>query len=155
MRLHRGFHGEIWGKKLCGRWRDGGWQAGISSLNEYTYSMNIIPVYEMSRNVRKHTFWHVRPAKTQISLHTRRTCSDCLLSVWRNLASLAIQNTPNEDSDQPVRSKSSPGAHVRWYVSWRCGSNVYRLIILEVNHSFNIGYYNSTWQVSENPSSII
>ena len=56
----------------------------------------------MSRNVRKCTFWHVprrrrtfwhmRPAKTQISLRIRAGWLQSSLSAWRNLAALAIQN---------------------------------------------------------------
>ena len=53
-----------------------------------------------NRNVQKCTFWHVRPTKTQISLRIRAVCSESSLSAWRNLVSLAIQNTPSEGSDQ-------------------------------------------------------
>ena len=45
----------------------------------------------ISRNVRKRTFWNVRPTKTQISLRIRAVWSESSLSTWRNVASLAIQ----------------------------------------------------------------
>ena len=51
----------------------------------------------------KCTFWHVRSMKTQISLRMRTTWSEFSLSAWRNVASLAIQNAPGEDSDQTAR----------------------------------------------------
>ena len=40
---------------------------------------------------------------TQISLRLRPVWSESSLSAWRNLASLAIQNAPSEDSDQTAR----------------------------------------------------
>ena len=45
----------------------------------------------------------MRPTKTQISLHVCAFRSDSFLSAWRNFASLAIQNVPNEDSDQNAK----------------------------------------------------
>ena len=53
----------------------------------------------MSRNVRKRTFWQVRPKSTQIRLCIRIVLSESSFSAWRNFASLAIQNAPSEDSD--------------------------------------------------------
>ena len=46
---------------------------------------------------------HVRPAMSQISLHVRTVWSESLSFVWRNFASLAIQNAPSEESDQTTR----------------------------------------------------
>ena len=53
----------------------------------------------------KRAFWHVRRTKTQISLRIRTVRSESSLSAWRNLASLAIQNAPSEDSDQTARMR--------------------------------------------------
>ena len=59
----------------------------------------------LSPNVRKRTFWHVRPMKTQISLRIHAVWLESSLSAWRNFASLAIQNAPREDSDQTARMR--------------------------------------------------
>ena len=54
----------------------------------------------MSHTVRKRTFWHVRPKKTQISLCNCAVWSEFPLSTRRHFAPLAIQNAHNEDSNQ-------------------------------------------------------
>ena len=54
----------------------------------------------MSRLMTKPTKWHVRPAKTQISLGIRPVWSESSLSAWRKLRSLDTQWTHSEDSDQ-------------------------------------------------------
>ena len=51
----------------------------------------------------KPTQWHVRPAKTQISLGIRPVWSESSLSAWRKLASLATDWAHSEDSDQTGR----------------------------------------------------
>ena len=51
----------------------------------------------------KPTKWHLRPAKTQISLGICPIWSESSLSVWRNLGSLAIHWAYSEDSDQTGR----------------------------------------------------
>ena len=43
----------------------------------------------MNRLLTKHTKWHVRPAKTQISLGIRAVWSESSLSTWRKLGPLA------------------------------------------------------------------
>ena len=48
----------------------------------------------------KPTKWHVRPAKTQISLGIRPVWSESSLSAWRKLGSLATHWAHSEDSDQ-------------------------------------------------------
>ena len=53
--------------------------------------------------VTKPTKWHVRPAKTQISLGIRPVWSESLLSAWRKLGSLATDWAHSEDSDQTGR----------------------------------------------------
>ena len=54
----------------------------------------------MSRLMTKPTKWHVRPAKTQISLGIGPVWSETLLSAWRKLGSLATRWAHSEDSDQ-------------------------------------------------------
>ena len=50
----------------------------------------------------KPTKWHVRPAKTQISLGIRPVWSEPSLSASKKLGSLATHWAPSEDSDQSV-----------------------------------------------------
>ena len=49
------------------------------------------------------TKWHVRPAKTQISLGIRPVWSESSLSAWRKLGSFATHWAHSEDSDQTGR----------------------------------------------------
>ena len=90
----------------------------------------------MSRNVRKRTFWHVRPTKTQISLRVRAVWSESSLSTWRNFVSLAIQNAPMKILMRLCEcagwSESSLGADFRRYVYLRCGSDVLAVEMLKV-----------------------
>ena len=58
---------------------------------------------QMSRIVTKPTDWHVRLAKTQISLGIRPVWSESSLSAWRMLGSLATHWVHSEDSDQTGR----------------------------------------------------
>ena len=51
----------------------------------------------------KPTKWHVRPAKTQISLGILPVGSEYSLSAWRRLGSLATHWAHSEDSDQTGR----------------------------------------------------
>ena len=55
--------------------------------------------YEMSHLVTKPTKWHVRQAKTQISLAIRPVWSESLLSAWRK-RSLATHWAHSKVSDQ-------------------------------------------------------
>ena len=57
----------------------------------------------MSCLMTKQTMWHVRPAKTQISLGIRPVWSESSLSAWRKLRSLATHWALSEDSDQTGR----------------------------------------------------
>ena len=57
----------------------------------------------MSHLVTKPTKWHVRPAKTQISLGIRPVWSEYSLSTWRKLGSLATHWAHSEGSDQTGR----------------------------------------------------
>ena len=53
----------------------------------------------LSRIMTKPTKWHVRPAKTQISLGIRPVWSESSLSAWRNLGSLATQKVHSKVSN--------------------------------------------------------
>ena len=57
-------------------------------------------VKKVSCLMTKPTKWHVRPAKTQISLGIRPVWSESSLSAWRKLGSLATHWAHSEDSDQ-------------------------------------------------------
>ena len=57
----------------------------------------------LSLRMTKPTKWHLRPAKTQISLGIRPVWSEFSLSAWRKLGSLATHWMHNEDSDQTGR----------------------------------------------------
>ena len=58
---------------------------------------------KMSRTTKKKKKWHVRPAKTQISLGIRPVWSESSLSARRKLGSLATHWAHCEDSDQTGR----------------------------------------------------
>ena len=51
----------------------------------------------MSRLMPKATKWHVRPARTQISLGIHPVWSECSLSAWRKLGSLFTHWAHSED----------------------------------------------------------
>ena len=55
---------------------------------------------QMSCLMTEPTKWHVRPAKTKISLGIRPVWSESSLSAWRKLGSLAIHWVHSEDADQ-------------------------------------------------------
>ena len=57
----------------------------------------------MSRSRTKPTKWHVRPAKTEMSLGIRPVWSESSLSAWRKLGSLATHWAHSKDSDQTGR----------------------------------------------------
>ena len=57
----------------------------------------------VSRVTIKPTIWHVRPAKTQISLGICPVWSESSLSAWRNIKSLATHWAHSKDSDQTGR----------------------------------------------------
>ena len=54
---------------------------------------------ETGLSMTKPTKWHVRPAKTQISLGFHPVWSEYSLSAWRKLRSLATHVAYREDSD--------------------------------------------------------
>ena len=55
---------------------------------------------DVSQRMTNPTKWHVRPAKTQISLGIRPVWSESSQSAWRKLGSLTIHWAQSEDSDQ-------------------------------------------------------
>ena len=57
----------------------------------------------VSRITTKPTIWHVRPAKTQISLGICPVWSESSLSAWRNIKSLATHWAHSKDSGQTGR----------------------------------------------------
>ena len=60
-------------------------------------------ILNMSRLMIKPTKWHVRPAKTQISLGICPAWSESSLSAWRKFGSLAAHWAHSKDSDQTGR----------------------------------------------------
>ena len=54
----------------------------------------------MGHLMTKPTKWHMRPAKTRISLGIRLVWSESSLSAWRKMGSLATHWVHNKDSDQ-------------------------------------------------------
>ena len=79
------------------------WNAFVSRDMNVTEKEADLALYEMSRLMTKPTKWHVRRAKTQISLGIRPVWSESLLSAWRKLGSLATHWAQSEDSDQTGR----------------------------------------------------
>ena len=96
----------------------------------------------MSRLMITPTKWHVRPAKTQISLGICPVWSEYSLSAWRKLGSLATHWAHSEDSDPTGRMPK-----LIWVVAERelillvlqChGSNTYLYMGLD-HSSYNLG----------------
>ena len=82
----------------------------IFDVNKSIFQQIIInsmkTVCNVSRITTKSTIWHVRPAKTPISLGIRSVWSESSLSPWRNIKSLATHWAHSEDSDQTGHSPS-------------------------------------------------
>ena len=70
---------------------------------------------------QKPTIWHVRPAKTQISLGIRLVWSESSLSAWRKLGYLATHWAHSEDSDQTGRMPK---------LIWICARRTVVLLVL-------------------------
>ena len=103
------------------KWLNGNQSFKLSSLQLLSYNHNnfwlifLQPFSEcmknetpthrghLSRLMTKPTKWHVRPAKTQISLGIRPVWSESSLSAWRKPGSLATHWAHSEDSDQTGR----------------------------------------------------
>ena len=69
-------------------------RSSLEAVVKYSYKK------EMSHPLTKPTNWHVRPAKTQISLGIRPVWSESSLSARRKLGSLATHWMHRKDSDQ-------------------------------------------------------
>ena len=106
--------------------------------------MRVIDSSYMNRLMTKQTKWHVRPAKTQITLGIRPVWSESSLSAWRKLRSLATQWGHSEDSDQTGRMP-----RLIWVFAGRTGHFVgfvkMRLILRIFCHSGSIFFYTE-WQ---------
>ena len=79
------------------------WRAVKQKSNQTKPSIEAGLQSHMSRLLTKPTKWHVRPAKTQISLGIRPVWSESLLSAWRKVGSSATRWAHSEDSDQTGR----------------------------------------------------
>ena len=71
----------------------------------------------LRRNLRKRTFWHVRPTKTQISLRIHAVWSVFVVRM-KKLYHLGYLNAPSEDSDQTARMRK-----LNWTFTGRTGPN--------------------------------
>ena len=76
----------------------------------YSCERGVSPIFillakwlNMNHDMTKPIKWHVRPAKTQISLGIRPVWSESSLSAWRKLGSLATHWAHSKDSDQAGR----------------------------------------------------
>ena len=100
----------------------------------------------MSRLMTKPTKWHVRPAKTQISLGIRSVWSESSLCAQWVAKDTSFLHAGNEDTDiRPLRSESSLGTHAILLVLSRGGSHT--LLIMKFRAKFIIAskmfYFNS------------
>ena len=75
------------------------WENVLSWTRTFVYKIDRI-----NRNVRKRTFGHLHPTKTQISLRMRAVWSESSLSAWRDWI-LGYQNAASEYSDQTARMR--------------------------------------------------
>ena len=80
-----------------------------------------------NKTKKKKKKWHVRPAKTQISLGISTDWSESSLSGWRKLGSLATHLTHGEDSDQTGRMP-----RLIWVLAGRTAT----LLVLSLGGSF-------------------
>ena len=63
----------------------------------------IFHLKQMTQRITKPIKWHVRPAKTQISLGIRPVWSESSLSAWSKFGSLATHWVHSKESDQTGR----------------------------------------------------
>ena len=82
--------------------------------------------------------WHVRPAKTQISLGVRPVWSESLLSAWRKLGSLATHWALSEDSDQTGRIWVFAGRTATLMVLACRGSNILAMGLYYFHHNISL-----------------
>ena len=84
----------------------------------------------------KPTKWHVRPAKTQISLGIRPVWSESSLSAWRKLGSLATHWAHSKDWSDWAEAQadlSSLGTHL---FCWFCHVVAQMFLVLGFNGSW-------------------
>ena len=82
----------------------------------------------MSRDMTKPTKWHVRPAKTRISLGIGPVWSESSLSAWRKLGSLATNQAHSELWSDWADAQAD--LSLRWVHSHFVGFVVSRLIFI-------------------------
>ena len=75
----------------------------LSLMLILAYSRIIFINTDMNRATEFPTLFHVRPAKTQISLHIRTGWLESSLSVRRLFGSLATHSMASEDADQSAQ----------------------------------------------------
>ena len=85
--------------------------------------------------ITKPTKWHVRPAKTQISLGIHQVWTESSLSAWRKLWSLAILWAHSEDSDQTGRMP-----RLIWVFAGRTCQFVCFVMRRRVNHDMCVNH---------------
>ena len=110
----------VWTRKtvpLCGSYKCGYFVLCITSVC-YDGHVTWLFVIHMSRIVTKPTQWHVRPAKTQISLGIRPVWSESSLSAWRKLGSLNAQRRLWSDWADAQADLSLRWAHMPF--CWFC-----------------------------------
>ena len=120
----------------------------------------------MSRLMTKPIKWHVRLAKTQISLDTRPVWSEYSLSAWRNIESLATHWAHSEDSDQNGRMPRliwvfAGRTVILLVLSWGGSHNLQQFFLLSLNHTGKImqfhnvcekGRYHEPIKITQNVS---
>ena len=85
----------------------------------------------LSRFMTKPTKWHMRPAKTQISLDIRPVWSESSLSAWRKLVSLATNWAHNEDWSDWADAQAD--LSLRWahsHFCWFCHKAAHLITVL-------------------------
>ena len=110
------------------------------SLDSYSY---------LSRLMTKPTKWHVRPAKTQISLGIRPVWSESSLSAWRKIGSLATHWAHSEDWSDWADAQAD--LSLRWAqrsFCWFCHEAAHLLQCICITIMKNITHTNKTKHVA-------
>ena len=147
-------------KEMC--WKDAGKMASILDIYQTAPSLLLSNSSEgavwsgsmlfaqtclqiLSRLMTKPTKWHVRPAKTQISLGIHPVGSESSMSVWSNLGSSATHWTNREDwSDWADAQADLSLCWVHKSFCWCCHAAA-QLSLRHWNYFFHFSY-NSTNQ---------
>ena len=109
----------------------------------YCYCFDSENSHILNRSMTKPTKWHVRPAKTLISLGIRPVWSESSLSAWRHLGSFIVIATNWMHSEGSDQSGWKPRLRVDGCPGWSEGS-LGAQVILFVLSSWG-SYYNSKW----------